>query len=98
MGLHIDAHTETRKIEEQRGKKERSKIQGTFEVGFGSHSSTLGKREEDGEAANPRQQRCPRVDRRAARHKENHHTGIPPLDGVELQTWTTMVEREKNVT
>jgi hypothetical protein len=26
MGLHIDAHTQTRKIEEQRGKKERSKI------------------------------------------------------------------------
>jgi hypothetical protein len=30
MGLHIDAHTQTRKIEEQRGKKEKSKIQGTL--------------------------------------------------------------------
>jgi hypothetical protein len=30
MGLHIGAHTQTRKIEEQRGKKERSKIQGTL--------------------------------------------------------------------
>jgi hypothetical protein len=30
MGLHIDAHTQTRKIEEQRGKKKRSNIQGTL--------------------------------------------------------------------
>jgi hypothetical protein len=52
MGLHIDAHTQTRKIEEQRGKKKRSNIQGTLRQGTGATVVHLGKREEDGEAAN----------------------------------------------
>jgi hypothetical protein len=51
MGLHIDAHTRPRKIEEQRGKKEIAKNLRYIEEGYESDGSTLGKREEDGEAA-----------------------------------------------
>ena len=53
MWLQIHANIHTTKVEEERGKKRRSKSQGTLEVRVSHGGCTLGRRGRIGETPNP---------------------------------------------